>query len=404
MGVLFVADNLTAPSHLWMRRMLDGLTEHVAVLTDDRDPGPRYSERLPVVMLKNDPAAIYRRGLRRAGFSISCPPKVTALDKLHSAVKRPEVSAVLIHFLTRAAKYEAVWRRTTKPVFVHCHGYDVTWDLRFQEGWIGRPVHPSDYVDRVRALPDNVNFIANSQEARARLLEIGSANNRITVKYLGVKTPAEAPFRTDAENGVNILYLGRLIDCKGPDLLIQAFERASDQDLKGSLTLAGDGPMRLTCELLRQRSPYKDRITLLGSVNGETGEMLRDRADIFSSHNCLGSVSRQEEAFGVSFVEAMAAALPVVSTRNASLPEIIEDGRQGILVEPGDIDAHAHALLRLARDRDLRIQMGLDGWRRARDLFSIEKETASLRQILGLERPVPEVRREHPDLELVHNS
>ncbi|MCH8923254.1 MAG: glycosyltransferase, partial [Planctomycetes bacterium] len=71
-----------------------------------------------------------------------------------------------------------------------------------------------------------------------------------------------------------------------------------------------------------------------------TGERLRAEADIFTAHNCTGPITRQEEAFGVSIVEAMAAGLPVVSGRSGSLPEIVEDRVDGILVEPGDREAH----------------------------------------------------------------
>jgi len=154
--------------------------------------------------------------------------------------------------------------------------------------------------------------------------------------------------------------------------------------MDGTLTMAGDGPMRLTCEILRAHSPYADRIKMLGAVDRQTGEQLRKEADVFCAHNCMGPITLQEEAFGVSIVEAMAAGLPVVSARSGSLPEVLEDGKQGILVEPGDVKAQAEAFIRLANDPSLREQMGRSGWERARKLFSIEQEIARLREIIGL--------------------
>jgi glycosyltransferase involved in cell wall biosynthesis len=155
--------------------------------------------------------------------------------------------------------------------------------------------------------------------------------------------------------------------------------------MDGQLVIAGDGPLRTMCELLRARSSFRERIALLGAVDAPTGERLRTEADIFTAHNCRGPLSHQEEAFGVSVVEAMAAGLPVVSGRSGSLPELIEHGREGLLVEPGDVEGHADAFLRLASDPGLRQSMGEAGWRRAKERFSCERERGQLRAILGLD-------------------
>ncbi|MCX6376314.1 MAG: glycosyltransferase family 4 protein, partial [Armatimonadetes bacterium] len=195
----------------------------------------------------------------------------------------------------------------------------------------------------------------------------------------------EPPRREPRTQPINILYLGRLIDLKGPDLVIRAFEIACSRGMDAQLVIAGDGPLRTMCELLRARSRFRERITLLGAVDAQTGERLRTEADIFTAHNCFGPLTLHEEAFGVSFVEAMAAGLPVVSGRSGSLPELIADGRDGLLVEPGDVEAHAGAFLRLASDPGLRQSMGEAGWRKAKHRFSCERERAQLRAILGLD-------------------
>ena len=116
-------------------------------------------------------------------------------------------------------------------------------------------------------------------------------------------------------------------------------------------------------------------------VEADRGEQLRQEADLFTAHNQLGPASGQEEAFGVSIIEAMAAGLPVVSGRSGSLEEVIGD-EAGILVEPGDVAAHGRALVRLASSPQLRQTMGAAGWRRCRERFTIERESTQLRQIL----------------------
>lgn len=386
MGILVVANDLNKPSHLWMRRQLRGLGSAVVAVaavgqmnSEDRELHRRY------IQLR-DQAPLWRRIATRLTLTSADDGGMGANKrKLARAFRSPEVAAVLMHYVNRAVRYRDVIESIAKPVFVHCHGYDVTWDLRVPEGSrFGCHFHPSNYIDAVRELPENLKFIANSRHTMERLEDIGVSKERIVVKHLGVEIPEHPRPSHRRTRSVEILFLGRLVDFKGPDLVIRAFERASERGLDGRLTLAGDGPLRLTCELLRSRSPYQGRISLVGSVDEEQAARLRAEADIFTAHNCIGPVTHQEEAFGVAVVEAMAAGLPVVSGDNGSLPEIITDGAEGFLIQPGDIDAHADALLRLATDPELRTQMGTAGWARARDHFSLESEIRLLRQFFGL--------------------
>ena len=379
MGVLYVADTLDAPSHQWMRRMLIGLGSDVALVATNSRPRSLGAHRFPIRVISPPPLVL--RAANRLGLLRRSPWEHYESDVMRRLVARRDVTSVLVHYLTAALPCAEAWASCDKPVFVHCHGYDVTWNLC---GYNGAPVHPSDYVQRVLALRGNVRFIANSFRTKARLQQIGIAEERIFVKYLGVSVP-ECPRAHSSRDECTFLYVGRLVDLKGPDLVIQAFDLACRRGLRGRLVMAGDGPLRPACELLRARSAYRERITLLGAADAEAVETLLGQADVFTAHNCTGPFTNQEEAFGVSVVEAMAAGLPIVSGRSGSLPEIVEDEVQGILVEPGDVDAHAEAFLRLAASPETRNRMGQNGWQRAGKMFTIEQEIAKLRRILSLQ-------------------
>ncbi len=377
MRVLFLARDLDTPSHEWMRRMAWGLGPDLAIIAADRAAPVSTAKGLPVHVLPVPPLWSQVAGaLGWLGYSPWNRLRGAAIESL---VTRHAIDCVLVHFLTTAVRYADAWTRCGKPVVVHCHGYDVTWDHRRENG---RPTHARDYVARVLALPKNVSFIANSLATRRRLISIGIAEERIDLKYLGTTVPAQ-PLRREPREECTLVYVGRLIDSKGPDLLIQAFELACRQGLRGRLILAGDGPLRKTCRRLKANSPYADRIEMLGAVDAATVDRLLERADVFTAHHRLGPVTQQEEAFGVSIVEAMAWALPIVSGRSGSLPEVVEEERAGILVEPGDLAGHAAALLRLANSPDLRNQMGRRGWERARRMFTLEREIQTLREILA---------------------
>jgi glycosyltransferase involved in cell wall biosynthesis len=84
------------------------------------------------------------------------------------------------------------------------------------------------------------------------------------------------------------------------------------------------------------------------------------------------------EAFGRSLIEAMACEVPVVATRVGGMTEIVEDGKTGILVKPGDASALAEAILRLLSDEVLRRSMGKAARKRAVELYSWERTVDKL--------------------------
>ncbi len=340
--------------------------------------------RIPVLDLSESPG-VWSRIARKVGFGTGTRVHHSILSKVKSAVDSPDVQAVLIHFLPFALEFEDVWVNNDKPLYVHCHGYDVHWDLRSHDS-PDEPFHPTDYLDSVRHLAGMATIIANSQTTAGRLVEAGIPRDQIVVKICGVPVPEEFPGRKSTSEAVNILYLGRLVDFKGPELVIKAFELACEKGLKGQLVIAGDGPLRGHCEQQCKESKFSSRISMLGAVDAGAGENLRAQAHIFTAHNRTGPLTRQEEAYGVSVVEAMAAGLPVVSGCNGSLPELVKHEETGLLVEPGDVEAHAEALLRLAGDPGLRLDMGRAGWEIALECFSSGKEKIELRRILGLDQ------------------
>jgi len=121
-----------------------------------------------------------------------------------------------------------------------------------------------------------------------------------------------------------------------------------------TLWVAGDGPLRSALEAAAR--PLGGRVQFLG-FRADIPSLLR-AADCFV-------LATRSEGLGSSILEAMAAGLPVVATRVGGIPEIVAEGRTGILVAPEDPTGLANALARMAGDRGLREEMGRGGRERA---------------------------------------
>ena len=150
-------------------------------------------------------------------------------------------------------------------------------------------------------------------------------------------------------------YVGRMVPIKDLPTLVLAFARLLETIPDAYLLMTGDGPVRPAVERLIAERGLGDRIRLLG--------WREDLASVYATIDVCVIASRNEGT-PVAVIEAMAAGRPVVATSVGGVPDIVEDGETGILVPPGDVEALAGAMARLARDPAERSRMGEQGRRR----------------------------------------
>ena len=290
---------------------------------------------------------------------------------------------LLIHYLTNAVLLAPILEKISLPVYVHCHGHDITWDRKV-EGFKFLRAHSRGYLRSALALRERVTLIANSEATRKKLLDAGFSDLRIVVKHLGAEVPNKPfPLANDG-SPLNVLYLGRLVDCKGPRETILAFDRACQHGFRGELTLAGGGALLKKCQKLASASCYRDRIKLLGAVPPVEAQRLLRSCDILTAHNQISRETGQEEAYGVSVVEAMAYGRPVLTGRSGGVCETVVSGETGILFEPGDITQHSESLLLLDHNRALLRAYGDAAYVRAKSYFSLSAEQTKLHSLLLL--------------------
>jgi glycosyltransferase involved in cell wall biosynthesis len=212
---------------------------------------------------------------------------------------------------------------------------------------------------------DMVHAVSNHIARRAT--ELGARN--VTVVPNGVdvslfKPLDKAELRTKYGFGMEekiVVSSSRLTPKNGIDDLIRAAAMLNDT----KLLLLGGGEEKENLQKLINELGCAERIKLLGYVENKKLPEYMNIADVF----CRPSRS---EGFGISFIEAMACKTPVVGTPAGGIPDIIEDGRNGLMAEPNNPKMLAEALKKLLDDEAYARTLGAEGYRTVQEKFTWE--------------------------------
>jgi len=222
---------------------------------------------------------------------------------------------------------------------------------------------------------------------------------RVQLVYHGLdlarfsRSPAEPRPRdgSDAADPVVILSVGRLVEKKGTDVLLEALARLSP-GLHWRFVHAGGGPLKRALERRARALGIAPRVVWRGALS--QGELLEEyrAADLFA---LASRIARNGDRDGLPNVlmEAQSQSLACLSTRVAAIPELIEDGMTGVLVAPDAPDALANALANLIADPERRSRLGRAAHAQLTARFGIEQNLAPLAARFGLrDSPAAELR------------
>ena len=163
--------------------------------------------------------------------------------------------------------------------------------------------------------------------------------DRIEVVPNGVDVAAVRAAAPERRARPYVLGLGRFVEQKGFDLLVDAFDAIAGRHPQVDLVLAGDGPARAEVQARAAARAHGQRIHFLGGVDHARSLALFRGATAFV-------LASRHEPQGIVVLEAMAAGTPVVATRVGGVPETVRDGSNGLLVEGSSVDALADGLHR----------------------------------------------------------
>jgi phosphatidyl-myo-inositol alpha-mannosyltransferase len=230
--------------------------------------------------------------------------------------------------------------------------------------WIG-----SKFAGRLASLLHG--RIAVSGAARHFINRYFPGEYRIIPNGVDLEAFASAqPLEELRDGTLNILFVGRFEERKGLIHLLKAYHRLRKRRVDARLLVIGAGPKLREYRRFVGLRGIRD-VEWLGRVSDE------DKVRFFASADIYCAPNTGQESFGIVLLEAMAAGVPIVASDIHGFKRVVERNVQGLLVEPRNPRALAAALYSLARDPDLRHEMGEAGRRRAPE-FSWDRVTEQI--------------------------
>jgi colanic acid/amylovoran biosynthesis glycosyltransferase len=295
--------------------------------------------------------------------------------KLYHQVKNLNPVLLHAHFGVCGALALPLTKNLKLPLVVTYHGLDATMSDDYARR---ESISTRIYLRRREALKRETNlFITVSNFLKSQLIQQGFPENKIIVHYIGVDTGKFQP-----EPGVTrepvVLFVGRLVEKKGCEYLIQAMAQVQATKPEVELVIIGDGPLRSNLEDLAKSSLKRYRF--LGVQPSEVVSSWMNKAKVF----CVPSVratSGDCEGFGIVFAEAQAVGLPVVSFAHGGIPEAVSHGETGFLAVERNSQELAKYILQLIADPILWQRFSDNGQKRVQAEFNLRKQTQALEEI-----------------------
>ncbi len=366
----------------------------VAELSRQGITPPIFSIRNP----KDEPAQDWdARVIQRVHY---LPEEKELLEDVRRACKKGKLTAEIIDALDK-------WGRRTDFLRLYQAVYV---GLRLQEMGISHVhAHFTGMAARTafwvhRFFPVTFSFTAHANDIFApRNFEIGldklvdTARAIVTVsdfakKFLQERFPERADRIRRIYNGLNlaefgradfssspplILAVGRLIAKKGFADLICACGLIAERGKSFRCEIMGEGPLENELRGQIERLNLQNRVALSGAKPQREVRQRLAAANVFVLPSIIDPEGGMDNLPTV-IMEAMATALPVVSTNIGGIPEMVIENETGFLLEPADASALADAIAKVIDDRVLAQRLGHAGYQRAHELFSIEKNVREL--------------------------
>lgn len=290
--------------------------------------------------------------------------------RLSKELREARIDVVLAEYGTTAHAMIEPCKRAGLPLVAHFHGFDA-----HKESAATATGNYAELFQYAAAL------IVVSRAMEQRLLDLGAPREKLLYSCYGIDVdrfalgdPAAAP--------PHFVAVGRFVDKKAPHLTLSAFELLLQRVPESRLTFAGQGPLWESCQQRVRSGPLAGKVDLCGVRKPEEVSALLRGARGFVQHS-VRALSGDMEGTPLAVLEAMATGVPVIATRHAGIPDVVEHGTHGLLCDEFDVEGMAANMERVALDAALAGELGRQGRISAERLHRVEDHIARLQAVLA---------------------
>jgi colanic acid/amylovoran biosynthesis glycosyltransferase len=378
-----VCPALGVPSEVWLHRQLESLRPHlIAVITWQQDNPNLFS--LPGVEVIVAPEALRHQltGVRRLLASIRHPnvgpPRFAKPTEnwLREQIIKLQPDAVLGHYGHFATLVARVCHDLPVRMYAHFNGHDLSSYL------VHKPSYRRELTSKIARF-DGMIVVAKYMADWLR--KHGATSEQLLQLPYGI--PIDQCQTTPRSNSETCTFLavGRLVAKKAPDLTIKAFARCHRAVPATRLVIVGDGHLANRCRRLVRRLGLESAVEFRGLQSPAEVRIAMQEADVFVQHS-ITARNGDKEGWPVSVAEAMAARLPIISTRHAGITDQVEEAVTGFLGDEKDVASMAASMVLLATNASMRRQMGENAHRFIRQ-FDCRHQANELLRFTGLTLP-----------------
>lgn len=282
--------------------------------------------------------------------------------------------AIHAHYGTKAVEILPVAKWYKVPLVVSFHGADASRTLKNEQ-----------YRKKLPALFDYASAIIISSMHMADNLYLEEWKDKVHVIPYGVdlsdfNVNSKPNIPTSSGQKIKILHVGRIVGKKGVPDLIKVFEQLSGDYEQLELHLAGDGEEVEECRKLVGHYGLNGKVKFYGSVTHAKVRELLEEADIFVLNSRIDAQGDMEGTPN-TILEAMCMGKPVVSTRHAGIPYVIEHGKNGLLADERDNLQLKDAIETLINDAELRKKLGVEAGKTILQSYSLDGMKEKIKKV-----------------------
>lgn len=279
--------------------------------------------------------------------------------KLLYSLKNEKIQAVLAEYGTSGAESLKVIKYLNLPLVVHFHGFDASIKYIIE-------AHKGSYLEMFKYAS---SVIAVSFKMKNDLIKMGCSEEKIFLNPYG---PHERFFDCHPDYHSQVfLSIGRFVEKKAPHLALLAFQKLLTTYPAARLRMIGEGPLLPVCQEIAKALGIQSQVDFLGVQPPEVVKKEMEHAIAFVQHS-ITAADGDAEGTPVAVLEAQAAALPVIATYHAGIPDVVIHQKTGLLCEERNVEMMAKNMKQLLQDNTLAETLGQAGRERVKTHFTME--------------------------------